>query len=81
MIPVYGFLEGDTIGLLVLADEHETVADMADKLLSAARLRAGIDGPIVLLHAGREIDPELTVEQAGIKLLDRIDVRRRASPS
>jgi hypothetical protein len=39
MIPLYGFLEGDTIGLLVLADEEETLASLADKLQSAASVR------------------------------------------
>ena len=76
MIPVYGFLEGDTIGLLVLADEHELVAATAAKLQSAARLRAHLDGPVTVWLNGRAIDLDTTVHQAGIKPLDRIDVRR-----
>ena len=76
MIPVYGFLEGDTIGLLILADEHELVAVTAAKLQSAARLRARIDGPVAVLLNGKAIDLDTTVHQAGIKALDRLDVRR-----
>lgn len=76
MIPVYGFLEGDTIGLLILADEHELVAAAAEKLQSAARLRARLEGPIEVLLNGRAIDLDTTVLQAGIKPLDRLDVRR-----
>ena len=76
MIPVYGFLEGDTIGLLILADEHELVAATAAKLQSAARLRARIDGPLVVLLNGRALDLDTTVHQAGMKALDRLDVRR-----
>ena len=37
VIPLYGFLEGDTIGLLVLADEDDTAADVARKLQASAR--------------------------------------------
>ena len=39
MIPLYGFLQGDSIGLLVLAEESDTAADLAEKLQSAARIR------------------------------------------
>jgi hypothetical protein len=28
-IPLYGFLEGDTVGLLVLAEEGETILELA----------------------------------------------------
>lgn len=76
MIPVYGFLEGDTIGLLILADEQEPIGATAAKVQAAARLRVQLDGPVVVVVDGQEIDPRVTVQQAGIKALDRIDVRR-----
>lgn len=75
MIPLYGFLEGDTIGLLVLADGKETLASVAEKLRRSARLRAEIEGPIVVIHDGQPLDLGVTVEQAGLTPLDRIDVR------
>lgn len=78
MIPVYGFLEGDTIGLLVLADEGELVAMTAAKVQAAARLRARLDGPIAVFVNDRPIELDTTVHQAGIKALDRLDVRRGA---
>ena len=76
MIPLYGFLEGDTIGLLVLADAEDSVAEVARKLQAAARLRAAIDGPVTVLHEGKPLDPEATVADAGLQPLARIDVRR-----
>ncbi|HXU63051.1 MAG TPA: toluene-4-monooxygenase system B family protein [Polyangia bacterium] len=76
MIPVYGFLEGDTIGLLILADEQELLAVTAAKVQVAARLRAALDGPLALFINGRAVEPETTVQQAGLKALDRLDVRR-----
>jgi hypothetical protein len=36
MIPLYGFLEGDTIGLLILAEEGDTIAALAQKLQDSA---------------------------------------------
>jgi len=79
VIPVYGFLEGDTIGLLILADEQELLAVTAAKLQAAARLRARLDGPLALFVNGHAVELEATVQQAGIKALDRLDVRRRGA--
>ena len=66
-IPLYGFLQGDTLGLLILAEEGDTVEALARKLQDAASLRV----------AGRNkktIDPAITVAQAGLQPLDRFDV-------
>ncbi|HMF41483.1 MAG TPA: toluene-4-monooxygenase system B family protein [Polyangia bacterium] len=79
MIPLYGFLEGDTIGLLVLANGDDSLAEVASKLQSAARLRAVIDGPITVLCGGQPIDPNTTVTEAGLQPLARVDVRRGRS--
>jgi hypothetical protein len=76
MIPLYGFLEGDTIGLVVLADADDTVAVLAGKLQAAARLRAAIDGPITVLYEGKPIDLESTVSEIRMQPLGRFDVRR-----
>jgi hypothetical protein len=80
VIPLYGFLEGDTLGLLVLADGKETIAALADKLRRSARLRVEIEDPIVVLHGGQPLDLGGTVEQAGLAPLDRIDVRSVTRP-
>jgi len=39
VIPLYGFLEGDSLGLLVLASEDETVESLGRKLERSAALR------------------------------------------
>jgi hypothetical protein len=77
MIPLYGFVEGDTLGLIVLADDAETLDDVATKLRSAARLRAELEDPIEIVVNDRVIDPASIVAQAELRPLDRIDVRRR----
>jgi hypothetical protein len=80
MIPLYGFLEGDTIGLIVLADENDTAAVLIEKLRTSARVRTNPKGEMKLLHNGQTIDPETTVTQAHMEALDRIDVVEARSP-
>ena len=73
-IPLYGFLEGDTLGLLVLAEETESILQLAQKLQESASLRVPRKEAIRLLHDGHVIDPTLTVKQSGLQALDRFDV-------
>jgi hypothetical protein len=74
MIPLYGFLEGDTIGLLILADEGDSAAVLAQKLQISAQVRLKPKAKVVLLHNGRALEPHTTVEQARMEALDRFDV-------
>ena len=76
-IPLYGFLEGDTLGLLMLAEEGETVVQLARKLQQAASLRVARVDQIDFIYNGKAIDPGLTVAQAGFQELDRFDVISR----
>jgi Toluene-4-monooxygenase system protein B (TmoB) len=73
-IPLYGFLEGDTLGLLVLAEEGETVLDLARKLQDAAILRVARNDKIDFVYNGKVIELGLTVAQAGLQALDRFEV-------
>jgi hypothetical protein len=76
-IPLYGFLEGDTLGLLMLAEEGETVLQLARKLQQAASLRVARVDQIDFIYNGKAIDPGITVAQAGFQELDRFDVISR----
>ena len=73
-IPLYGFLEGDTLGLLVLAEEADTARELARKLQDAANIRVASNGDVELLYNGKSVDPGLTVTEAGLQALDRFDV-------
>ena len=73
-IPLYGFLEGDTLGLLVLAEEGETVLELARKLQDAASIRVARNDKVDFVYNGKAIDPGLTVAQAGLQALDRFEV-------
>lgn len=79
-IPLYGFLEGDTLGLLVLAEEGETVLELARKLQDAASVRVPRSDKISFVYSGRAIDSGLTVAQVGLQALDRFDVIWRGLP-
>ena len=76
-IPLYGFLEGDTLGLLMLAEEGDTILQLARKLQDAANIRVSHIDHVDFLYDGKSIDPGLTVAQAGLQPLDRFDVIRR----
>ena len=76
-IPLYGFLKGDTAGLLVLAEEDETILELAGKRQDAASIRVARNENVDFVYDAKVIDPEFTVAQAGLQALDRFDVVRR----
>jgi hypothetical protein len=73
-IALYGFLEGDTVGLLILAEEGDTLQALALKLEDAASLRVAGRDRVQLIYNGKTMDPTMTVAQAGLQALDRFDV-------
>jgi hypothetical protein len=79
MIPLYGFLEGDTLGLLMLAHPETTIGALALQLRAAARLRADPGEHVAVMFRGLTLDPNLTVVEAGLTPLQRFDVRCSAS--
>lgn len=74
-IPLYGFLQGDTVGLLILAEEAETLQALARKLQEAASLRVAARAQVRVVYNDKTMDPAMTVAQAGLQALDRFDVR------
>ena len=75
-IPLYGFLEGDAIGLLIVAEENETVRDLAQKLQDGASIRVAPREKVQVIYKEKVLDPELTLAQAGFAALERFDVIR-----
>jgi hypothetical protein len=73
-IPLYGFLQGDTVGLLILADDGDTLEALARKLQAAASLRVATRDRIRVVYNDKTMDPTMTVAQAGLEALDRFDV-------
>ena len=69
-------MEGDTIGLLIVADEQESVGSLAGKLRDAASLRVNGAGCTEVVYRGTVLDPDSTLAQADFKPLQRFDLRR-----
>ena len=73
-VPLYGFLQGDTVGLLILADEGDTLQSLAQKLQDAASLRVAARDPVRVVYKDKTMDSAMTVAQARLQALDRFDV-------
>ena len=76
-LPLYGFLEGDTVGLLIVADQNESISSLARKLQEAGNIRVKPKSEVQLVYQGKVIDPALTVSGAGFSALERFDVRQK----
>jgi hypothetical protein len=76
-LPLYGFLEGDTVGLLIVADQNESISSLARKLQEAGNIRVKLKSEVQLVYQGKVIDPALTVSGAGFSALERFDVRQK----
>jgi hypothetical protein len=78
VLPLYVFVRGDTLGLVVLAPEQESIDELAQRLSRAAAPRVALVGRLRVLHRGRPVAGELTLREAGIRALDRVDLVREA---
>jgi hypothetical protein len=76
-VPLYGFLQGDTLGLLILAEEGDTLHALARKLQDAASLRVALRDQVQVVYKDKTMDQAMTVAQAGLQALDRFDVIAR----
>jgi Toluene-4-monooxygenase system protein B (TmoB) len=74
LVPLYGFLAGDTLGLVVLVHDDERVHAIAEQLQLAACVRVAPRANAQVYFRGQRLDPELTVSEAGLAPLDRVDV-------
>jgi hypothetical protein len=73
-IPLYGFLQGDTVGLLILAEKDDTLQSLAQKLQEGASLRVAKKNHVQVVHNEKVMDPTITIAEAGFQALDRFDV-------
>ena len=77
LIPLYGFLRGDTIGLVILAQDTDTIREVGAKLQEAASIRVAPVPVVDVRYRGRLLDPDRTVAQHGLEALERVDVAPR----
>ena len=76
LVPLYGFVQGDTLGLLVLVRTTDTIAELGAALQEAAQMRAAPSPEFVVHHRDQRLEPTLTVAAAGLTALDRVDLIR-----
>lgn len=74
LFPLYGFVRGDTLGLLVLVRANDSVATLAASLSQAAAVRVAPAERARVFAGGRELDPAATIAAAGLSPLDRVDL-------
>ena len=76
-LPLYAFVEGDTTGILILADENESVESLKTKVREAVDLRVEPNGEMDVVYRGAVLDPAITLADAQFAPLQRFDLRRR----
>jgi hypothetical protein len=74
LVPLYGFVRGDTLGLLVLVYEKDTIAQVAETLAQAAGVRVAPFDDRAIRWKGTVLDPTKTVTAVGLSALERIDL-------
>jgi hypothetical protein len=74
LVPLYGFLRGDSLGIIVLAHDDETVRAMAATLQRAAAVRVRPGAVVAVYLDGRSLDLDQTVAASGLSPLDRVEV-------
>lgn len=74
VVPLYGFVQGDTMGVVVLGRLDGTVAELGANLLRAVGVRVERQGPYQLRAGARRLDPEAALRTQAMEPLDRIDL-------
>lgn len=74
LVPLYGFVRGDSLGVLVLCKDTDSIRQLAENLGQATIVRIEPRGVPRVYRAGRLLDPTLTVAEAGLSALDRVDL-------
>lgn len=74
MIPIYGFLQGDSIGLLIFAYPDDTMADLITKVQKSAAIRVKPRMGMQLLYQDKVLALTSTVDEIGIQPLEHFFV-------
>jgi hypothetical protein len=80
LIPLYGFVRGDTLGLLVLVQASDTVAELAANLKQAASPRIPPGARATVRRNGAVLDDTMTVAEVGFTPLERVDLTLEPAP-
>jgi hypothetical protein len=74
VLPLYGFVQGDTMGIVVLGRLDGTVGELGDDLLRAVGVRIARRGRYRIVAGARRLDPAAPLRNQGMAPLDRVDL-------
>jgi hypothetical protein len=74
VLPLYGFVEGDTMGIVVLGRLDGTVGELGDNLLRAVGVRVARRGAYRIVAGAYRLDPAAPLGSQGLSPLDRVDL-------
>jgi hypothetical protein len=74
LVPLHGFLQGDTVGLLLLVHDTDTLAHVARTMIEAAAVRVAPVENVRVYRGGVELALTETVAGVGLSALERIDL-------
>ena len=74
LVPLHGFLRGDTVGLLLLVHDTDSLEHVARTLIDAAVVRVAPPARARLYAGGVELPFDATVASAGLTALARVDL-------
>jgi len=74
VLPLYAFVQGDTMGVVVLGRLEGTIAELGDNLLRAVGVRVGRRGPYQLFAGERRLEPAALLRAQAMSPLDRVDL-------
>ena len=80
-MPLYGFVQGDTMGVVVLGRLDGTVAELGANLLRAVAVRLDRRGPYQLRAGARRLELDAPLRTQAVEPLDRIDLFWDESPT
>jgi hypothetical protein len=71
-MPLYAFVEGDTMGIVVLANPAGTGLELGEKLIAAVGARVAPRGPFKVMWRDQELDLTATLQAQNVGPLDRV---------
>jgi toluene-4-monooxygenase system protein B len=74
LVPLHGFLRGDSVGLLLLVHDTDSLEHVARTLIDAAAVRVAPAARARLFAAGVELPLGETVASVGLTPLARVDL-------
>ena len=74
LLPLYSFVRGDTLGVLVLVQDSCRVRELGEVAQQVSSVRVAVTGVARVVFRNVTLDPDAILADVGLEPLDRIDV-------